>query len=115
MMKRAAVVVLAMLLAVSLGSVAFAQTIRGDTPEAVFQQKLGAAKTINFEGEVLSHDVACHCIVLKGPKGTLTLQDDYAKFDQDYDRAKGIQKGAKIKGTYKVVDYINYAMEIHKE
>ncbi len=114
MMKRAALVVVAMLVAVSFSGMAFAQPA-APSPEEQFQKALGAAKVMNFEGTVLSHDVACHCIVVKGPKGNMTLQDDYAKFDQDYDRAKGIQKGAKIKGTYKVVNYINYALEIHME
>ena len=116
MMKKVALVVFAMLFAVSLSGMAFAQ--EGGTagqvgPNEMFQQKLGAAKVMNFEGAVLSHDVACHCIVLKTAKGNLTLQDDYAKFDQDYDRAKGVKAGAKVKGTYKTVDYINYAVELH--
>jgi hypothetical protein len=119
MMKKVALVALAMLLTVSFSGMVFAQAgSAGGTggqlgPNEVFQQKMGAAKTMTFEGTVLSHDVACHCIVLKGAKGNLTMQDDYAKFDQDYDRAKGVKPGAKIKGTYKVVDYINYAVEVH--
>jgi|WetSurMetagenome_2_1015567.scaffolds.fasta_scaffold876913_1 hypothetical protein len=119
MMRKVALVALAMLLAVSFSGTAFAQSgSAGGSggqlgPNEMFQQKLGAAKSMTFEGTVLSHDVACHCIVLKGAKGNLTLQDDYAKFDQDYDRAKGVKAGAKVKGSYKVVDYINYATEIH--
>lgn len=118
MMRKAAIVVLAMLLAVSFSGMAFAQgTSTGGQPgpSEMFQQKLGAAKTHTFEGTVLSHDVACHCIVLKTGKGNLTLQDDYAKFEGDYDRAKGLQIGSKYRGTYKTVDYINYAVEIHPE
>jgi hypothetical protein len=114
MMKKVALVAVALLLAVSLSTTVFAQG-SGPTvgPNEVFQQKMGAAKVQNVEGTVLSHDVACHCIVVKGAKGNVTLQDDYAKFDQDYDRAKGVKAGAKITGTYKTVDYINYAVEIH--
>ena len=114
-MKKVSLVVLALLLAVSFSGMAFAQTATEKSPNEAFQQKMGAAKSMNFEGAVLSHDVACHCIVLKTAKGNLTLQDDYAKFDGDYDRAKGIKAGAKIKGAYKTVDYINYAIEIHME
>ena len=114
MMKKAALVALAMLLAFSFSSMAFAQGGAITGPNEEFQKKMGAAKPQNFEGTVLSHDVACHCIVLKGAKGNLTLQDDYAKFDGDYDRAKGVKAGAKVKGTYKTVDYINYAIEVHQ-
>jgi len=118
-MKKVALVALAMLLAFSFSGMAFAQGSgsaggAGQTgPNEEFQKKMGAAKVQNFEGTVLSHDVACHCIVLKGAKGNLTMQDDYAKFDGDYDRAKGVKAGAKVTGTYKTVDYINYAVEVH--
>jgi hypothetical protein len=115
MKSRVMAVVLAMLLAVSLSSAALAQAQGGGGqigPNEIFQQKLGAAKAHTFEGTVLSHDVACHCIVLKTDKGNLTLQDDYAKFEGDYDRAKGLKTGEKYKGAYKTVDYINYAVDV---
>ncbi len=118
MMRRAAIVVLAMLLAVSFSGMAFAQgTSTGGQPgpTEIFQQKLGAAKTHTVEGTVLSHDVSCHCIVLKSGKGNITLQDDYAKFEGDYDRAKGLNVGGKYRIVYKTVDFINYAVEIHPE
>jgi hypothetical protein len=114
MKTRIMTVVLAMLLLASFSGMAFAQASSAGTgANEVFQQKLGKAKTMNFEGAVLSHDVGCHCIVLKTAKGNLTLQDDFAKFEGDYDRAKGLKIGAKVKGSYKTVDYINYASEIH--
>jgi hypothetical protein len=117
MMKKVSLVALALLLAVSFSGMAFAQSAAPGGgqlgPNEAFQQKMGAAKNQAFEGTVLSHDVACHCIVLKTAKGNLTLQDDYAKFDENYDRAKGVKAGAKVKGTYKMVDYINYATEVH--
>lgn len=111
MFKKAVVVALAVMLAGVFSGAVFAQT-EGRGPHEMFQQKLVAAKSIAFEGTVLSHDVACHCIVLKTAKGNLTLQDDYAKFNQEYDRAKGLAIGAKIKGHYKTIDYINYAIDI---
>jgi hypothetical protein len=114
MKTRIMAVVLAMLLFASFSGMAYAQASSAGTgPNEIFQQKLGAAKVKNYEGTVLSHDVACHCIVLKTGSGNLTLQDDYAKFEGDYDRAKGLKLGSKIKGTYKTVDYINYALEVH--
>jgi hypothetical protein len=106
-------VVLAVLLAGLFSGAAFAQAGGGQLgPNEIFQQKLGAAKAQTFEGTVLSHDVACHCIVLKTGKGNLTLQDDYSKFEGDYDRAKGLKIGGKYKGAYKTVNYINYASDI---
>lgn len=116
MKTRMMVVVLAMLLGFGYAGAVFAQGSEsgGPGPEVAFQQKMGAARTMQFDGTVLSHDVACHCIVVKTSKGNLTLQDDYVKFDQDYNRAKGLKIGAKVKGTYKTVDYINYALEIHE-
>jgi hypothetical protein len=83
-------------------------------PIDAFHQKLAAQKTLYFEGDVLSHDVACRCLVIRTAKGTLTLQEDYAKFDPGYDRARGLDIGRKASGTYKTVDYINYAIEIHQ-
>ncbi len=63
-----------------------------------------------FEGKVISHDIMCHCVVLETAAGNLTLQDDYAKFQQDYNRLKGLKIGSRVKGEYKTVNYINYAL-----
>jgi len=79
-----------------------------------FQQKWGTAKIHNFDGTVVSHDVACHCFVIKGAKGNIILQDDYAKFEQEYDKAKGLKIGEKAMGTYKTIDSINYAVDVHQ-
>ena len=71
---------------------------------------------MKFEGTVLSHDVDCHCVALKVPEivtGILILQDNYATFDSDYDKIAGLAVGSKVRGTYKTVDYINYALEFH--
>jgi hypothetical protein len=114
MVKKLAVVVLAVLLSVSFGAMAFAQQ-EGRGPSEIFMQKMGAAKSMSFEGTVVSHDVSCHCMVIKTAKGTLTLQDDYVKFMQDYNKAQGLKIGSKVKGTYKTVDYINYAQDIAYE
>ena len=112
-MKSTVAVILAVVVALSFGTSVWSQGTSGQPgPNEIFQQKLGAAKTLTFEGKVLSHDVACHCIVLKTSKGNLTLQDDYSKFGGDYDRAKGLKVGDTYKGTYKTVSYINYAIDI---
>lgn len=93
-----------------------AGAVGGQTsPDAIFEQKLAKAKEMQFQGTVLSHDVACHCAVIRVGKDNLTVQDDYAKFDQQYDRAKGLPIGGKVSGTYKTVDYINYALEFHAD
>jgi hypothetical protein len=113
-MKRISVIVLALLFTVSFAGMVYAQTAGGQLgPKEMFDQKFAQQKAKPFEGTVVSHDVACHCVVIKGDKGTLTMQDDYAKFEGDYDRAKGLKIGSKAKGTYKTVDYINYIVDIH--
>jgi hypothetical protein len=112
-MRKGLVVMLAVLLGFWFVGVAIAQdTGGGDATKRMFDDKLNSAKVKNFMGEVVSHDVRCHCFVVKGEKGSLTLQDDYTKFDQEYDRAKGLKIHAKVKGTYKTVDYINYALTL---
>ncbi len=76
----------------------------------VFENQLAMAKAMPFEGTVVSHDIMCHCVVVKTATGNLTLQDDYAKFQQDYNRLKGLKVGSMVKGEYKTVKFINYAM-----
>lgn len=113
-MKKISVIVLALLLTVSFTGMVYAQTAGGQLgPKEIFDQKFAKEKAKSYEGTVVSHDVACHCVVVKGEKSTITLQDDYAKFEGDYDRAKGLKVGSKVKGTYKTVDYINYMVEAH--
>jgi hypothetical protein len=113
-MRKSLLVILAVLLTVTFASALFAQ--EGKDPRQEFQNKLSLAKAVSFSGEVLSHDVTCKCVVVKGPKGgTITMQDDYAKFEGEYDRAKGLKIGSKVKGTYKKVDYLNYLISIAYE
>ena len=111
-MKKLMMVLMAVLFSVSFVGAALAQG-GGEVPEkAQFMTKMGNAKTVNFEGTVLSHDTICHCFVVKTGKGNVAIQDDYVKFYQEYDKAKGLQIGSKIKGKYKVVDYLNYGTEV---
>ena len=112
-MKRLLVVFMAVLLTVGFASAVFAAA-GADVPGSGFDEKLAKSKTMTVEGTVLSHDVKCKCIVLKGPNGNVTVQDDFAEFNQDYNRAKGLVVGGKAKITYKTVDYINYATKIEQ-
>jgi hypothetical protein len=80
--------------------------------KTVFDQQMAKAKEMRFTGVVLSHDPMCHCVVVKTSKADLTLQDDYAKFMQEYDQAKGLKVGAEVKGVYKTVNHINYLQSI---
>jgi len=113
------VVLLAIMASITFSAVIFAQTGGAGGAgwaaqmTAEFQQKWGTAKNHTFEGTVVSHDVACHCFVIKGAR-TLIIQDDYAKFQQEYDKAKGLKIGEKASGTYKTIDMINYATEVHQ-
>jgi hypothetical protein len=108
-MKRMLVIVLAVFLSFGYVSAVLAQSSAPGGEGEVFESQLAMAKAMPFEGTVLSHDVMCHCIVVKTSMGNLTLQDDYAKFQQDYNRLKGLKIGAMIKGEYKTVNFINYA------
>ena len=115
---KALVVVLAIFASIMCAAVIHAQQSPNAgwaaTMSGEFEKKWGPAKIHQFEGTVVSHDVACHCFVIKGAKGSLILQDDYAKFEQEYDKAKGLKIGEKAMGSYKTVDMINYATEIHQ-
>ena len=112
-MKKLLMVVVAVLLMAGFVGAVYAQT---DASRAVeqFNNKLSTAKVMTVEGNVVSHDVKCHCFVVKGEKGSVVLQDDYAQFNQNYDRAKGLKIGAKAKVTYKTVSSINYATKIEQ-
>ena len=101
------IVILSMVLLLNLVFVAGA--ISQEYDQILMGQQLATARNMSFEGEVLSHDIVCHCIVVKTSSGNLTLQDDFAKFDQDYNRLKGLRIGSMVKGEYKTVNYINYA------
>jgi hypothetical protein len=112
-MKRLFVVFMAVLLTVAFAGGIYARDLRSRAAQD-FDQQFAIAKTATVEGTVLSHDVKCKCIVIKGAKGNVTVQDDYAEFMQNYDRAKGLKIDAKAKVTYKTVDSINYATKIEQ-
>jgi hypothetical protein len=107
-MKRSLVVFMAALFVVGFVSAVVAQ----EWDVAKFDKEFAAAKIMTAEGDVVSHDVKCHCVIIKTANGTMTFQDDYADFNQDYNRAKGLKIGPKAKITYKTVSYINYATKI---
>ena len=111
-MRKLVVLALAVFLTFGLANAVMAQSnLGGPGGEGeVFETQLAMAKAVPFEGTVVSHDVMCHCVVVQTAGGNLTLQDDYAKFQQDYNRLKGLKIGAMVKGEYKTVKFINYAM-----
>jgi len=113
-MKRLAVVFMAVLLMVGFAGSVLAAT-GADTVGDPFDKKFAMSKTMTVEGTVLSHDVKCHCIIVKGPNGNVTVQDDYAEFNQEYNKAKGLKIGANAKITYKTVDFINYATKVEQK
>jgi len=116
---KALVVLLAICASIMAAAVIHAQQAPSSgwaaTMSADFEKKWGPAKIHHFEGTVVSHDVACHCFVIKGANGSLILQDDYSKFEQEYDKAKGLKIGENATGSYKIVDMINYAIEVHQK
>jgi hypothetical protein len=115
MKVRASVAAVAVLLSIAHGGIIIAQDSRATQAKQEFQKQWDTAKVRHFQGTVASHDVACHCIYIKGAKGVLALQDDYAKFGQGYDKAKGLKVGKQASGSYKTIDEINYAVEVHQK
>lgn len=110
-MKSLLVVFMAVLLSVAFVGGVAAQ----ESPKEHFDQDFAKAKVVTVEGTILSHDVKCKCIVIKGPNGNVTVQDDFAEFNQDYNRAKGLKIGAPAKIMYKTVSYINYATKVEQK
>ncbi len=80
--------------------------------KTAFDNQLAMAKEVNFAGTVVSHDPICHCVVVKTARGELTLQDDYARFMQEYNEAKGLKIGSEVTGVFKTVNHIHYLMSI---
>jgi hypothetical protein len=112
-MKRLLGVFVAVFLMVAFMDVVYARDLRSRAAQD-FDQQFALARTATVEGIVLSHDAKCKCIVIKNTGGNITVQDDYAEFNQNYDRAKGLKIGAKAKVTYKTVYSIHYATKIEQ-
>ena len=112
-MKRLSVVVMALLLVAAFVGSVYAQG--QDTTVSDWQQNFTKAKAMTVEGTVVSHDVKCHCFVIKGPNGNVVIQDDYAEFNQEYNKAKGLKLNAPAKATYKTVSGINYATKVEQK
>jgi hypothetical protein len=111
-MRKMLVITMAVFLSFGFVTGVLAQKVGGEDAIDEFMQKLALANNVSFEGTVLSHDVLCHCFVVMTSTGNLTLQDDYAKFQQEYNQVKGLKIGSMVKGEYKTVDYINYATRV---
>ena len=62
---RASVVAVAVLLSIAFAGLVLAQGFPPVQMTQEFQTKWGTAKIKHFEGNVVSHDVACHCFVVK--------------------------------------------------
>jgi hypothetical protein len=110
-MKKGFVIGLALMFCFVFSAMVYGQQESQDV-KAQFMQKLGLAKDVAFEGTVVAHDVLCHCMVVKVKDRNVTMNDDYTKFMQDYNNAKGLKIGAKVKGAYKVVSGINYLISL---
>ncbi len=106
-------VALTIVLAMGLMGSVYAQNMEGYANERFYGQ-FSKANEMTAEGTVVSHDVSCHCIVLQTANGNVVLQDDYASFNQDYNRVKGLKIGSRAKVTYKTVDFINYATKVEQ-
>jgi hypothetical protein len=76
--------------------------------EEAMANKISLAKEMRFTGRVVSHESQQHSLAVDTSKGVLTFEDDYARFMQEYNEAKGIRVGAPVQGTYKTVNHVNY-------
>jgi hypothetical protein len=107
-MRRGLWVVALLCFALMLAGQVLAAAPGAEWSKQAFENKMAAAKEMRFTGTVVSHDPICHCVVVKTAKEELTLQDQYARFMQEYNEAQGIRIGASVQGTYKRVDHVNY-------
>ncbi len=115
MKARTSVIAVAVLLSVAYAGLVLAEDSRATQAKQAFKKQWDTAKVQQFQGTVDAHDVPCHCFYVKGAKGILPIQDDYAKFEKGYDAAKGLKVGKPVSGSYKTIDEINYAVEVHQE
>ncbi len=112
-MRRGLWVVALLCFALMLAGQAMAQDSGGaEWSKTRFERWLAAEKEVRFSGTVVSHDPICHCVVVKTERGELTLQDDYARFMQEYNEAKGLKIGAEVTGVFKTVNHIHYLMSV---
>jgi len=110
-MKKGLSVVLLSLFALAFVGKALAMSGGSEWSEEAVANKMSLAKEMRFTGRVVSRasrQSQQHSLTVDTPKGQLTFRDDYARFKQDYNEAKGIRIGAAVQGTYKTVNDINY-------
>jgi hypothetical protein len=111
-MKKGLSVVLLSLFALAFVGKALAASGGGaEWSREEFMNEMSLAKEMRFTGRVVSRasrKSQQHSLTVDTPKGQLTFRDDYARFMQDYNEAKGIRIGAAVQGTYKTVNDINY-------
>jgi hypothetical protein len=115
MKVRTPVVAVAVLLSIAYAGLVLAEDSRAARAKQEFKKQWDAAEVQQFQGTVDAHDVPCHCFYVKGAKGILPIQDDYAKFEKGYDAKKGLKAGQPVWGSYKTIDEVNYAVEVHQK
>jgi len=115
MKARASVIAVAVLFSIACAGVVLAEDPRAAQAKQAFKKQWEAAKVQQFQGTVDAHDVPCHCFYVKGANGILPIQDDYAKFEKGYDAGKGLKVGKPVSGSYKTIDEVNYAVEVHQK
>jgi hypothetical protein len=110
-MKKALSVIVLSLFALAFVGKALAMSGGSEWNEEAVANKMSLAKEMRFTGRVVSRasrQSQQHSLAVDTSKGVLTFEDEYARFAQEYNEAKGIRIGAPVQGTYKTVDGVNY-------
>ncbi len=111
MKKRLSVVVLCIFALAFVGKALAASGGGAEWSKEEFMNEMSLATEVRFTGRVVSRATRAsgqHSLVVDTANGQITFRDDYARFAQEYNEAKGIRIGAPVQGTYKRVNDINY-------
>jgi hypothetical protein len=112
MKKALSVVVLVLsLFVLAFAGKALAMSGGAEWNTEAFMNEMAVAKEMRFTGRVVSRATRAsgqHSLAVATANGELTFRDEYARFGQEYNEAKGIKVGSPVQGTYKTIDNINY-------
>ncbi len=110
-MKKGLPVILLCVFVLAFVGKALAMSGGAEASKEEFLNEMSLAKEVRFTGRVVSRATRAsqeHSLVVDTANGRLTFRDDYARFGQEFNEAKGIRIGAPVQGTYKTVNDVNY-------
>jgi hypothetical protein len=71
--------------------------------QAALINAIATAKSGTYKVEVVSCDAAKNTCTVKGKKGNVTADMRYAQYNGNFNAAKDLKPGAKIKGNWKQI------------